>query len=115
MAMTVEQILKLHDAGFSVEEITRFGAVMADAPAQEQEAPKPEETVQEQEAPKPETTAQDDTPAWFSKFITRYNSEMDDINKAIHAVNIRRAGADERGIETKTPEQLMAEAYANIR
>lgn len=122
--MTVEQILALSGAGFSAEQITNMiSALVSAQPEQQeqQEAPQEQPEQQEQqEAPKEqeqqEQPAQEDaTPAWFNKFLQKYNADYEQIARGIQAKNVRRAGSDDPGAPLKTPEQLMAEAYNNIR
>ena len=116
--MTIEQILALANAGFTAEQITTLQAALTDekpeaeSQHEEQEAQheEQEEQHQEQEAQHTEPEA----PAWFGKFLQRYNEDIEQLSKGVKAKNVRRAGSDP-GAEIKSPEQLMAEAYNNIR
>ena len=101
--MTVEQILALSSAGFSAEQITNMISALGSEQQEQKEAP--------QEQPEQE----DATPAWFNKFLQKYNADYEQIARGIQAKNVRRAGSDDPGAQPKTPEQLMAEAYNNIR
>lgn len=118
--MTVEQILALSSAGFSAEQITNMiSALGSEQPEQQQEEPQeqPEQqdVQQEQEQPEQHEQPEDATPAWFNKFLQKYNADYEQIARGIQAKNVRRAGSDDPGAQLKTPEQLMAEAYNNIR
>lgn len=116
--MTVEQILALSGAGFSAEQITNMISAIGDdhqpeqpeAPAQPEQPEQPEAPAQPEQPEQPE----DATPAWFNKFLQKYNADYEQIARGIQAKNVRRAGGDP-GAQPKTPEQLMAEAYNNIR
>ena len=115
--MTVKQILALSAAGFTEEQITLLTETLADD-AQPEAPAQPEQPAQ----PEPETPAQpeqpaqaDDTPAWFGKFLQRYNEDYEQLSKGLLAKNVRHAGAGDPGAAPKTPEQLMAEAYMNIK
>lgn len=115
--MTVEQILALSSAGFSAEQITNMISALVGEPQQEQQEQQeqPEQPEQQEQPAQQEQSAQEDaTPAWFNKFLQKYNADYEQIARGIQARNVRRAGSDP-GAAEKTPEQLMAEAYNNIR
>lgn len=117
--MTVEQILALSSAGFTAEQITNMISALGGEQQEQQEAP--QEQPEQQEAPQEQPEAQteqpaqeDATPAWFNKFLQKYNADYEQIARGIQARNVRRAGSDP-GTPEKTPDQLMAEAFNNIR
>lgn len=118
MTFSVEQILALSDAGFTAEQITAFAGAVGDpqpAPAADpQPAPAADPEPAGAPAPDPSGAPEDDTPAWFGKFLQRYNEDISNLSKGVKARNVRHAGGDP-GPSVKTPEQLMAEAYANIK
>lgn len=113
--MTVKQILALSEAGFTAEQITLLADTLTDEPKGPAE-PVPEEPKAEpKEEPKADPKPQEDeTPAWFGKFLQKYTADYEELAKGVQARNVRRAG-DGPGVPEKTPEQLMAEAYNNIR
>ena len=106
--MTVEQILALSNAGFSAEQITNMISALGSEQQEQHEQQDQQEQQEQQEH------SEDATPAWFNKFLQRYNADYEQIARGIQARNVRRAGSDP-GTPEKTPEQLMAEAYNNIR
>lgn len=111
--MTVKQILALSAAGFTEEQITLLTETLTDDAQPEMPAqPEQPEAPAQPEPAQPEQP--DDTPAWFGKFLQRYNEDYEQLSKGLQAKNVRHAGAGDPGAAPKTPEQLMAEAYRAI-
>lgn len=114
--MTVQEIMKLLDAGFTAEEIRNLNGSAQPDPApdpqpdpQPDSAPDPQLDSQPEPAPDPEPAPA--APAWFEEFVKRNNEEMAAMQRALQITNVRRAAPAE---PQKTPEQLMAEAYRAI-
>ena len=113
--MTVQEIMKLIDAGFTADEIRQLnGAAAAPAPepvpAPDSE-PAPASNTEPAPAPDPAPApAQPAAPSWFEDFVKKNNEEMAQLQRALQVQNVRRAEPP----AGKTPEQLMAEAYHAI-
>lgn len=122
--MTLQEILKLVDAGFTADEIRNInGSAQPDlqpdpqpAPAPDpqpdpQPAPVPDPQPDPQPAPAPDPQPVPAAPQWFQDFLVRHNEDMAAMQRALQVTNVRRAEPPE---PQKTPEQLMAEAYRSI-
>lgn len=126
--MTVQEILKLVDAGFTADEIRNIdGSAQPDlqpdpqpapvpdpqpAPAPDpQPDPQPAPVPDPQPAPAPDPQPVPAAPQWFQDFLVRHNEDMAAMQRALQITNVRRAEPLE---PQKTPEQLMAEAYRSI-
>lgn len=109
--MTIDQILKLIDAGYTKNEIETLSSTTSHtdpasettppAPVEQVIAPAPAEpTTQEVETnvdpvTRAETTAPDDSARWAALL-----AEIADMKKAIHGQNIRR------GVDTPAPKPI---------
>ena len=118
--MTVQEILRLIDAGFTADEVRAMGAAPVEpapepaaaptaAPEPVPAAPAPEPAAAPAQTQEPEQQAA--APSWFDDFVKRNNEEMAQLQRALQVQNVRRAEPPPSG---KTPEQLMAEAYHAI-
>lgn len=102
--MTIEQILKLIDAGYTKNEIETLSSITSlTSPASETTTPDPAEpTTQEVEtdvdpvtSAEPTASAPDDSARWNALL-----AEIADMKKAIHGQNIRR------GVDTPAPKPI---------
>lgn len=118
--MTDEQELALYRAGFSKEEIDIIKSAK-NKPAEP--APVEPEKVEEKapadpapvEPEKKTETVNDSVPKWFNDFVAQYNTDRAAIERALQITNIRHAGIGENEPKVKSPYELMAEAYNNIK
>ncbi len=114
--MDITKIIALSKAGFSAEDIEKM--VKALDPAIPPDDPEEENEEPDAEQPEEHQDQHDDPngpPAWFGKFLERYNEDISQLSKGLKATNVRRAGSDDGGSAVKTPEQMMAEAFNNLR
>lgn len=97
--MTLDQVFKLIEAGYTKEEIQSF-----DMP-QEQEQPEPEQVKEpeQKQEPDPEPLAQPDV----LKFLA---GEFEKLNRSIQERNI--LGSDIPQIQPKTAEEVLADIIA---
>ena len=114
--MTVQEIMRLLDAGFTADEIRNLnGSDQPDPqPAPEpdpQPAPAPDPQPAPAPDPQPAPAPDPSAPQWFQDFLVRHNEDMAAMQRALQITNVRRAEPPE---PQKTPEQLMAEAYQAI-
>lgn len=105
--MTIEQILKLIDAGYTKNEIETLSSTTSHtspapetttpAPAEQVTAPAPAEPITQEGEPNAEPTAPapDDSARWNALL-----AEIADMKKAIHVQNIRR------GVDTPAPKPI---------
>lgn len=106
--MTSEQIIRLYEAGFDVEQITRMSSALDQdpAPAPEPEPPKPA----------PEPKPDDGAPSWFTDFLARYNEDQAEINRRFQGAAVRHAeDPDEGRGGAPTNEHLMQQFFDSMR
>ena len=88
--MTVEEIIKLIDAGYTKADIEKM-----QAPAAEETKPEPKNEKQEKPAEKPEEKKPDSEPVKDTAFDAMLQ-EMRDLKKAVYAMNIMNAEQPEQ-------------------
>lgn len=101
--MTIDQILKLIDAGYTKNEIEALSSQTSPSPAPETTPPAPAEpTTQEVDthvdpvtSAEPTAPAPDDSARWNALL-----AEIAEMKKAIHGQNIRR------GVDTPAPKPI---------
>lgn len=111
--MDINQIIALHQAGFSVEQIQTILTALPGAPADPEPSPDPQPDPEPSPDPQPAPAQHEDAPpAWFNQFVQRYEAEQAALQRAWGVEVIKRT---EEAQPPKTNEQLMAEAFAAIR
>ena len=109
--MKLDEIIKLVDAGYSKEEISKLLGEEAEATeeAEAEAEDEAEETTEEAETPNKSVSKEVDTKAFTNSFddmLKRMNDSVDAFTKRVQEFNINNAKMSDEGVKDKGIEDI---------
>ena len=107
--MKLDEIIKLVDAGYSKEEISKLLGEEAEATEEAEAEDEAEETTKEAEAPNKSVSKEVDTKAFTNSFddmLKRMNDSVDAFTKRVQEFNINNAKMSDEGVKDKGIEDI---------